>query len=69
MRQEKQPLCGREQLMFRSFYFPVKNCIDGDYCEQFFNLSNEKQKLVAQELDRTPAEILKKLEDMRNRIL
>eukprot|EP00397_Hematodinium_sp_SG-2012_P002911 GEMP01002919.1.p1 GENE.GEMP01002919.1~~GEMP01002919.1.p1 ORF type:complete len:1075 (+),score=238.62 GEMP01002919.1:465-3689(+) len=69
MRQEKQPLCGRDHMMFRSFYFPVKNCIDGDYCEQFFSLSNEKQRQIANELDRTPAEVLKKLEDVRNRIL
>lgn len=69
MRLEKAPLCGRDHLMFRSFYFPVKNCIDGDYCEQFFNLSNEKQRQIASELDRTPAEVLKKLEDIRNRIL
>ena len=32
-------------------------------------LSAEKQRLIASELDRTPAEIIKKLEDMRNRLI
>merc|ERR1711915_788530 len=69
LRTERAPLCGREHQAFRSFYFPVKHCIDGDYCEQYYNLPSDKQKSIAQELDRTPAEVLKKLEDIKNRIL
>lgn len=69
MRSEKPPLSGREHIMYRSYYFPVQNCVDGDLCEQYTLLPYEKQRQIAQELDRTPAEILKKLEDMRNRIL
>jgi len=69
VRAERPPLCGRDHLMYRSYHFPSQNCVDGDLCEQFVIMSQEKQKFVASELDRTPAEIIKKLEDMRNRLL
>ena len=69
MRQESWPLCGRDQLSFRSSYFPVKDCVDGDLCEMFTSLPLEKQREIAEELDRTPNEVVKKLEDLRNRIL
>ncbi|CEG40787.1 pre-mrna-splicing factor rse1 [Plasmopara halstedii] len=69
MRQEQPPLCGRDHLSYRSYYIPVKNITDGDLCEQFSTLSVEKQARVAEDLDRTPAEVLKKLEDIRNRLL
>jgi splicing factor 3B subunit 3 len=69
MRQEKPPLCGRDHLGFRSYYFPVKDVIDGDLCEQFAFLDLNKQRSIAEELDRTPSEVLKKLEDIRNLIL
>ena len=39
MRQEHPPLCGRDHLMFRSAYVPVKDVIDGDLCEQFAMVS------------------------------
>ncbi|KAI9916391.1 hypothetical protein PsorP6_018104 [Peronosclerospora sorghi] len=69
MRQEQPPLCGRDHLSYRSYFIPVKNVTDGDLCEQFSTLSVEKQTSVAEDLDRTPAEVLKKLEDIRNRLL
>jgi len=69
LRQENPPLCGRDHLSFRSYYFPVKNVIDGDFCEQFASLDPEKQKQIAEDLERSPAEVLKKLEDIRNRLL
>jgi len=62
-------ICGRDQLSFRSYYFPVKDVIDGDLCETFLSLDPKKQKTIADDLDRTPGEIAKKLEDMRNRLL
>ncbi len=52
-----------------SFYFPVKDVVDGDLCEQFPQLPADKARGVAEELDRTPGEVLKKLEDIRNRII
>ena len=42
--------------------------MDGDLCEQFPQLPGDKQKAVASELDRSPGEVRKKLEDIRNRI-
>ena len=35
LRQEAPPLAGREHISFRSAYFPVRDVIDGDLCEQF----------------------------------
>ncbi|KAH7296253.1 hypothetical protein KP509_26G015800 [Ceratopteris richardii] len=69
LRQEHPPLCGREHVAFRSAYFPVKDVIDGDLCEQYPTLAPDLQRKIAEELDRTPGEILKKLEDIRNRII
>ena len=69
MRSELPALAGNEHIMYRSYYHPVKCCVDGDLCEMFSQLSSDKQKAIAGELDRTPAEIMKKLEDLRNRIL
>lgn len=69
MRSEKPPLLGREHMSFRSSFFPVQCCIDGDLCEQFPLLGTKEQASVAASLDKTPAEILKKLEDIRNKIL
>jgi len=66
-RSELQSLCGRDHLGFRSYYFPVRNVIDGDLCEMFNMLEPAKQKVIAEELDRTPNEVSKKLEDIRTR--
>ena len=43
--------------------------VDGDLCEQFSMLSVDRQKDVSDELDRSPNEVMKKLEDVRNRII
>jgi len=67
MRSEMPPLCGRDHLMHRSFYFPIKSTIDGDLCEQYSLLDPAKQKSIAEDLDRQPSEIAKKLEDIRTR--
>ncbi len=40
LRQEHPPLCGRDHLAYRSAYFPVKDVIDGDLCEQFAQASD-----------------------------
>uniref|UniRef100_A0A7S0PY64 DNA damage-binding protein 1 n=1 Tax=Coccolithus braarudii TaxID=221442 RepID=A0A7S0PY64_9EUKA len=69
MRQEAAPLCGRDQLFFRSSYFPVKGVVDGDYLQLFNGLSHDEQKSISDELDRTPAEISKKLEELATRVI
>ncbi|KAG8042161.1 hypothetical protein G9C98_000152 [Cotesia typhae] len=67
MRSEHPPLCGRDHLSFRSYYYPVKNVIDGDLCEQFNSIEPAKQKSIAGDLERTASEVSKKLEDIRTR--
>eukprot|EP01025_Chloroclados_australasicus_P032349 TRINITY_DN3279_c1_g1_i8.p1 TRINITY_DN3279_c1_g1~~TRINITY_DN3279_c1_g1_i8.p1 ORF type:complete len:556 (-),score=86.09 TRINITY_DN3279_c1_g1_i8:188-1855(-) len=69
MRQERLPLCGRDHLAYRSSYFPCKDVLDGDLCEEFSRLPLDRQRQVCEDLDRTQGEVLKKLEDIRNRIL
>jgi len=67
MRGENPPMCGRDHLSYRSSYYPCKNVLDGDFCEQFNTMDPVKQKGIAEELDRTVAEVSKKLEDIRTR--
>ena len=69
LRQEAPPLCGRDHMAYRSAYFPVRHVVDGDLCEQYAALPADKQRSIAAELDRTPGEVLKKLEDVRNKVL
>lgn len=65
LRSENPPLCGRDHLSFRSYYMPSKNVTDGDLCEQFNSIEFSKQKSIAEEMDRVPAEVSKQLEDIR----
>jgi splicing factor 3B subunit 3 len=69
LRQEDRDLLlgGRHPVSYRGYYNPVKACIDGDLCEYYSILSPEKKQTIAATLDRTPEEILKKLEDIRYR--
>ena len=66
MRQERVTLVHRDHLSYRSYYSPVKHVIDGDICELYSSLNSSKQLEMASDVDRTPNEIMKKLEDMRN---
>ncbi|KAG7153498.1 Splicing factor 3B subunit 3-like [Homarus americanus] len=67
MRSEHPPLCGRDHLSFRSYFFPVKNVIDGDICEQLNMVDQAKQRSISEDLDKTPNELSKRLEDIRTR--
>ncbi|KAG2431599.1 hypothetical protein HYH02_013292 [Chlamydomonas schloesseri] len=69
LRQENPPLAGRDHLAYRSSYFPVRNCVDGDLCNQYASIPMKKQQMIAEAMDRTTGEMLKKLEDIRNKIL
>ncbi|GAA6004559.1 hypothetical protein JCM10207_000934 [Rhodosporidiobolus poonsookiae] len=62
LRSEAPSLAGRDHLAYRSAYAPVKAVIDGDLCEQFRRLPQAKQASIATELDRSVAEVLKKLD-------
>lgn len=69
MRAEGPPVLGRDHQAFRSTYFPVRDVLDGDLCEQYVTLSDKKARALAGELERTPGEVLKKLEEVRNMII
>ncbi|PHH91551.1 hypothetical protein CDD83_36 [Cordyceps sp. RAO-2017] len=67
LRSEDPPLVGRDHLMYRSYYAPVKGVIDGDLCERYNLLSNDKKMMIAGELDRSVREIERKISDIRTR--
>jgi len=69
MRQDAPPLSGRDHMAYRGAYFPVKDVVDGDLCEQYAQLPQPVQRRIAEEMERTPAEIVKKLEDLRARVV
>lgn len=67
LRTEDSPLGGRDHLIYRGYYAPVKGVIDGDLCERFNLLPNGKKLMIAGELDRSVREIERKLSDVRTR--
>ncbi|KXT17476.1 hypothetical protein AC579_5690 [Pseudocercospora musae] len=68
MRTEDPPLAGRDHLMYRSYYVPVKGVIDGDLLERFLGLSYDTKQKIAAEVDRSVKEIEKKVQEMRTRV-
>lgn len=60
-------LLGKDHLKFRSYYNPLKNVVDGDLLERFYEFPVTVKIKIAKEVDRTPKEIEKKLSDLRNR--
>lgn len=58
---QNAPLAGRDHLIYRSYYVPVKGAIDGDLCETFLLLPNDKKTMIAGELDRSVREIERKI--------
>ena len=55
------PLAGRDHLIYRGYYAPVKGVIDGDLCEMYFLQSNDTKMMIAGELDRSVREIERKI--------
>jgi len=68
MRQEAPPLSGRDHLAYRGAYVPVRDVVDGDLCEQFAQLPAAAQQRVAADMERSPADVVKKLEELRARV-
>lgn len=60
-------LAGREHLKFRGYYNPVKNVLDGDFLERYYELDPSLKIKIASELGRVPREVERKLYDLRNR--
>ncbi|KER19387.1 CPSF A subunit region [Opisthorchis viverrini] len=67
MRSEGMSLVGREHVHYRSQHYPCRNVIDGDLCEIFNSLDPAKQRSIAEEMDKVPSDIAKRLEDIRTR--
>ncbi|KAK2739201.1 pre-mRNA-splicing factor rse1 [Myotisia sp. PD_48] len=65
---QNPPLAGRDHLIYRSYYAPCKGIIDGDLCETYLLLSNDKKQMIASELDRSVREIERKISDMRTKV-
>lgn len=61
LRSEDAPLAGRDHLIYRSYYVPVKGVIDGDLCERYTLLPSDKKMMIAGELDRSVREIERKI--------
>ncbi|KAI9743066.1 MAG: pre-mRNA-splicing factor rse1 [Claussenomyces sp. TS43310] len=61
MRGEDPPLAGRDHHSYRSYYVPVKGVIDGDLCERYLLLPNDKKQMIASELDRSVREVERKI--------
>lgn len=60
-------LVGREHSKFRGYYNPVKNVIDGDYVEKYYELDQATKIKIAGELQRTPRDVERKLYELRNK--
>ncbi|AAS53753.2 AFR382Wp [Eremothecium gossypii ATCC 10895] len=59
-------LVGRDAMMYRSYYNPVRHVTDGDLCEQFLELyPSEKNFLAARVDNRSVQEIERRINDMR----
>ncbi|KAF5561839.1 pre-mRNA-splicing factor rse-1 [Fusarium phyllophilum] len=67
MRAEDASPVGRDHLMYRGYYVPAKGVIDGDLCERFRLLPWEIKQKISDELDRTVAEVERKVLEARAR--
>ena len=68
MRQECGDLFGRDHFAYRSSYSPVQNVVDGDLCEMFYRLSQERKSVVAGSLGKSVQEISTLLLDLRESV-
>lgn len=61
LRTEDVPLAGRDHLVYRSYYVPVKGVVDGDLCERYSRLGRDTKERIAAELDRSVREVERKI--------
>lgn len=69
LRTETPRPTGRDPQSYRSYYAPMKHIVDGDLCDAFAQLPYETKQKIAESLDRSVGEVMKKLEDTRNALL
>lgn len=61
LRTEDPPLAGRDHLIYRGYYIPVKGAIDGDLCERYVRLDGTLRERIAGEVERATREVERKL--------
>jgi len=66
--EEACALTGRDHLIYRGYYVPVKGVIDGDLCERFGLLERGRKEAIAGELDRSVREVERKIGEARTRV-
>ena len=69
LRAEAPRPTGRDPQAYRSYYAPIKHVVDGDLCDVFSQLPYDTKQKIAEQLDRSVGEVMKKLEDTRNALL
>lgn len=63
-------IVGRDHLIYRSYYSPVKNIIDGDLCENFFRLYPSEQKYLSDKMGRrNVSDITRRVNEIRTNYL
>ncbi|RKP11670.1 Cleavage/polyadenylation specificity factor, A subunit [Piptocephalis cylindrospora] len=65
IREARPALCGRDVAAWRGAFTPAKGVIDGEMCEAFGTLRPVERENMAESLDRTVAQVAKRLEDLR----
>lgn len=60
---------GRDPQSYRSYYAPTRHILDGDLCDEYNRLPYDVKQKIAEQLDRSVREVLKKLLDTKNRLL
>jgi len=69
MRQHSEFLTKRDHLLYRSYYRLVQDIVDFDLCEAAVNLSSDKLKTVAKALSMTPADVLRRVEELKEKVM
>ena len=69
LRAEAPRPTGRDPQAFRSYYAPMKHIVDGDLCDAYAQLPYDAKQNIAEQLEKSVGEIMKKLEDTRNALL
>jgi splicing factor 3B subunit 3 len=67
MRKVDAPIAGRDHLIYRSYYIPVKAIIDGDLIERYMYLPRTTKESIAADLERSVREVERKIGEMRTR--
>lgn len=60
-------LLGKDHSKFRGYYNPVRNVIDGDLVETFFDINMAAKIKISNKFNQSPREIEKRINDLRER--